>query len=88
MGLVIIGFLAIFMTGTQSSKEPPISGNGRNKEADKQVQGQAQGQFALEGIKGQEKKVRLLQKANKILTAPRYLADSSPAMRKNSSNGG
>ena len=56
MGLVIIGFLAIFMTGTQSSKEPPISGNGRIKEADKQVQGEAQGQFALEGIKSQEKK--------------------------------
>ncbi|MEZ4488564.1 MAG: hypothetical protein R3F51_13320 [Cyanobacteriota/Melainabacteria group bacterium] len=64
IGLVIIGFLAIFMTGTQSSKEPPISGNSRNKEADKQVQGRLRGQFALEGIKGGRKKVRLLQANN------------------------
>lgn len=59
MALVVIGFLAIFMTGTQSTKEPPISGNNRNKEAESQ----AHGQFAQEPLKASDSKSQKASKA-------------------------
>ncbi|MBI1269700.1 hypothetical protein GC174_04630 [bacterium] len=59
MALVLIGFLAIFMTGTQSTKEPPLSGKNHNKEAESQVHGQ----FAQEPLKASDNNSQKASKA-------------------------
>lgn len=58
MGLLIIGFLAVFMTGAQSGKEPTISKTGRQMEMDQAMAPNAQpnkGQQNMAQKPGQQK---------------------------------